>query len=71
MQTEENELLDALRVPCPPVAQERDDQRPRGDDEEYVMVCDLRLATTCVQSMRLRDILPVLMRLFPPAENET
>ncbi|KAH6621800.1 hypothetical protein C7974DRAFT_315408 [Boeremia exigua] len=60
----ENELLEALRV--------RYDGESRGGKrgEEGVMVCDLRMAVACVQSVRPRDMLPVLVRTFLPKDGE-
>lgn len=59
-----NELLEALRVPCP-VAVQGERKKGLREDEEGSRVCDLRVAIACVQSVRPRDMLPVLMRLFP------
>lgn len=63
---EVNGLLDALTVPCPAEVQGASRQRV-GGDEEGTMVCELRIAVGCVQNIRPRDMLPVLIRLFPPA----
>ena len=63
-----NELLDALRTPFPTlVAGQR---ALESVQDEVALVCDLRTAISCVQSTRPRDMLPVLMRLFPFSENE-
>ncbi|KAF3033224.1 hypothetical protein E8E11_002906 [Didymella keratinophila] len=63
-----NELLDALRAPFPTLVAGQRALEPVED--EMAMVCDLRTAITCVQSTQPRDMLPVLMRLFPFSENE-
>ncbi|KAF2623875.1 hypothetical protein BU25DRAFT_296379, partial [Macroventuria anomochaeta] len=60
---EGNELLDALRGPYPNVGQDKGDGRTTMKDEEGAMVCDLRTAISCVQSVRPGDMLPVLIRL--------
>ncbi|KAF2848376.1 hypothetical protein T440DRAFT_536586 [Plenodomus tracheiphilus IPT5] len=58
-----NELLDALRVPF-------HGQGELGgmQDEETSTVAEARYAISVVQRMGARDIMPVLMRLFPGAE---
>ena len=61
-----NGLLDALTVPCPARVQDAGGQRT-GGDEERTTVCELRIAVGCVQNIRPRDMLPVLMRFFSSA----
>lgn len=65
-----NELLDALRVPYQGSVSDggggRRGKRDGGDEEERTMVCDLRMAMSCLQTVRPRDMLPVLMRIFAP-----
>ena len=64
-----DELLDALRAPCS-LTTHTGDGRGMTDDTEEALVCDLRNAITCVQSVRPSDMLRVLMRLFPLTEGE-
>ncbi|KAJ4318297.1 hypothetical protein N0V94_004504 [Neodidymelliopsis sp. IMI 364377] len=69
------ELLGALRVPCPipEVIGDGDgavQKQKQEVEEEGVMVCDLRTAISCVQEMTPREMLPVLMRLFPMDDGE-
>ncbi|KAJ4384903.1 hypothetical protein N0V86_000507 [Didymella sp. IMI 355093] len=59
-----NELLDALSAPCPVPAEANREQKMTRGEERY-MVCDLHTAITCVQNVTPRDMLPVLVRLFP------
>ena len=66
----DNELLDALRVPFTPKVKASNTQgQPRmpscEDEAEAIMVTDIRHAVAAVLKMRPRDILPVMMRLFP------
>ena len=68
--TSGNHLLDALRVPYTPTAKaskmQSQPRMPNCEDEgEAMMVTDVRHAIAAVLRMRPRDILPVLMRLFP------
>lgn len=68
IQGEANELLDAL---CAPLSLSLAGQRAREPvRDEMTMVCDMRTAVTCVQTTRPRDMLPVLMRLFPVDKHE-
>jgi hypothetical protein len=65
---EQNELLDALMVPCPTAAQGKSDGAVK-QSEDGELVCDLRAAITCAQSVRPKEILPVLMDIFSPADD--
>jgi hypothetical protein len=65
---EANELLDALRAPFPSSVTGQRAREPT--DDGLAMVCDPRTAITCVQITRPRDMLPVLMRLFPVSKNK-
>ncbi|KAI8930904.1 hypothetical protein NX059_011919 [Plenodomus lindquistii] len=60
-----NELLDALRVPF-------SGQRELGrlQEEEASMVAELRYAIAAVQKVTAREILSVLVRLFPVEQEE-
>jgi len=68
--TSRNPLLDALRVPYTPTAKaskmQGQPRMPNCENEgEAMVVTDVRHAIAAVLKMRPRDILPVLMRLFP------
>ena len=66
--SEQNELLDALMVPCPTAAWGKSHGAVKqSEDGEFV--CDLRAATSCLQSVRPKEILPVLMDIFSPAHD--
>ena len=65
---EQNELLDALMVPCPTATQGKSDG-PVKQSEDGELVCDLRTAITCLQSVRPKEILSVLMDIFSPADD--
>jgi hypothetical protein len=61
-----NKLLDALRVPL-----EEERYQNYGEcDEDAATPTDVRYAITCMQNIRPKDILPVLMGLFPLDGNE-
>lgn len=67
---EGNELLDALRTPFIPKsknekAESGHGKTESGSEEEVRVVTDLRTAIEAVQRVRPRDMLPMLMRLFP------
>lgn len=66
---EGKQLLDALRTPCP-VKEPGDMQKGMVYDDERIVVCDLRTAISAVQSIRPRDMLPLLMRLFPTVRDQ-
>ena len=66
---EGKQLLDALRTPCP-VEEPGDMQKGMVYDDERIVVCDLRTAISAVQSIRPRDMLPLLMRLFPTVRDQ-
>lgn len=65
----ENDLLEALRVPCPLVTSDQSVVKAESD-EEGTTVCDLRTAINCVQEIKPHDILRELMRLFPPVKEQ-
>jgi hypothetical protein len=64
---EQNELLNALMVPCPVATQSKSDRTVR-QSEDGEPVCGLHAAIYCVQSARPKEMLPVLMNLFLPAD---
>ncbi|RMZ73853.1 hypothetical protein GMOD_00004651 [Pyrenophora seminiperda CCB06] len=64
--TSGNKLLDALRVPYTPKV--KGSKIPDADVEEVMTVTDVRHAISAVMRMRPRDILPVLLDLFPEDE---
>jgi hypothetical protein len=61
-----NELSDALCVPL----EEARYQDHDGYDEDVATPVDVRYAITCMQNVRPKDILPMLMRLFPMESGE-
>ncbi|KAF1833637.1 hypothetical protein BDW02DRAFT_374758 [Decorospora gaudefroyi] len=64
MQENRNEVLDALRAPF--VEGQAGEERMReGEEMEVATVTDVGVAIEAVQRMRPRDMLPVLLRLFP------
>ena len=64
----QNELLDALVVPCPTAARGKSDGAVK-QSEDGELVCDLRTAITCLQRVRPKEILPVLMDIFSSADD--
>jgi hypothetical protein len=56
-----NELLDALRVPLG----EEEYQGNGLVDEDTATPVDVSYAITCMQNVRPRDVLPILLELFP------
>jgi hypothetical protein len=64
---EKNELLDALTVPCPTAIQGKSNGAVK-QSEDGELVCDLRAAISCVQSVRPKETLPVLMKILSPAD---
>lgn len=59
----QNELLDALRVPLGEFGELQ-------MDEKITTVADMRHSITALQKMRPRDILPMLMQMFPSTKPE-
>jgi hypothetical protein len=59
-----NELLDALRVPLG----EEEYQGTGLVDGDAATPVDVRYAITCMQNVRPRDVLPILLELFPTKE---
>jgi hypothetical protein len=64
---EQNEMLNALMVPCPVATQGKSD-RTVGQSEDGKLVCGLHAAIYCVQNARPEEMLPVLLNLFLPAD---
>jgi hypothetical protein len=67
---EHSGLLEALRVPCSVTQLNGEEGGTGWENEEGVIVCDLQTAVSAVQKVKPRDILPVLIRLFPHVEDE-